>query len=126
MKILLIDNNSEILDIIEEILKEAFSCKIYKTVSYNEGIQILKGYEIDSCVIDYRLNEKNGMTFASQARHMFPHIKLIICSAFIDHKIEAIGKELDIIDFIQKPFTIQEIIDPFQKIFSELESPTVI
>ncbi|MBU4601912.1 response regulator [bacterium] len=112
-KILIVDDDLDMCQIISDILKE----EGYSVNSSNTGedalIKIKKNH-YDLIVLDYKLNGISGLVVLEKALQMMPSLKIIMISAFGDKLIKARARKLGIGDFIDKPFDIKRLIQAVQ------------
>ncbi|WDF54505.1 response regulator [Mucilaginibacter sp. KACC 22063] len=109
-KILIVDDNKDILDIVHETLSyENFEVL---ATSENHGIiEKVTGFNPDLIIIDYRLGNINGGEICQQIKQLpgFENLPVIIFSAYVN-------KPEDLFDYgcnavIDKPFDLTELID---------------
>ncbi|WP_461451277.1 response regulator [Mucilaginibacter sp.] len=109
-RILVLDDNQDILDIVHETLAyEQFEVK-----SITRGIEVLptiKDFEPDLVILDYRVSGANGGEICRQikAHPQFNSIPVIIFSAYINKDSELLAYGCDAI--INKPFDLNELVD---------------
>jgi len=109
-RILVLDDNQDILDIVHETLAyEQFEVK-----SITRGIEVLpmiRDFEPDLVILDYRVSGANGGEICRQikAHPQFNSIPVIIFSAYINKDSELLAYGCDAI--INKPFDLNELVD---------------
>jgi DNA-binding response OmpR family regulator len=109
-RILVLDDNQDILDVIKEaLLYEKFEVNI--TSNSEQFMGIVQSYSPDLVILDYKLNGPNGNDICRQikAHHNFYDIPVIIFSAYIDNNIDLLACGCDAI--IAKPFDLDELLD---------------
>ena len=108
-RILILDDNPDILDVVKEaLLYERFEVKI-TTESY-DFIEMIKKYKPDLLILDYQLHGPNGDEICRQVKNhpQLYDIPVIICSAYLNDG-DTITCECDAM--IAKPFGLEELID---------------
>jgi DNA-binding response OmpR family regulator len=108
-RILVLDDNADILDVLQEVLSyEKFEVKI--TSNGLDIIEIVKTFQPHLLILDYKLNGPNGDDICRKIKghHQLCDIPVIICSAYLDHE--------DMLNFgcdatIAKPFGLEELMD---------------
>jgi DNA-binding NtrC family response regulator len=73
-------------------------------------------------ISDLLMTEMNGIELLRNLKLIDPEVPVIIVSGYgtLDDAIEAI--HLGVVDFVKKPFDIQELIKTIERIFLERDS----
>ncbi len=109
-RILVLDDNQDILDIMSEaLIYQEFEVKV--TLDSNNIIDLAKEFKPDLFILDYHLAGSNGHEIC---RHIkthpdLGHIPVIICSAYIQKDADLSSWVCD--DVIAKPFGLEELTD---------------
>jgi DNA-binding response OmpR family regulator len=109
-RILVLDDNQDILDIISEaLLYEKFEVKV--TLDCEDIIALTETYKPDLIILDYHLAGTNGKDICHQlkAHPGLGHIPVIICSAYIRSDVDFSSWGCD--GVIAKPFGLDELTD---------------
>lgn len=109
-RILVLDDNQDILDIIHEaLIYQEFEVKV--TLDKKEIMVIAKTFKPDLILLDYHLAGSNGQDICRQIKTHpeLSHIPVIICSAYIQKNADFSAWECD--DVIAKPFGLEELTD---------------
>lgn len=109
MKILVIEDEQELRDIIRESLeKELYLVEVAS--NYRLGIEKLAGYDYDCILLDIMLPDGNGIDLLREIKSMGKADSVIIISAkdSIDDKV--LGLELGADDYLTKPFHLSELL----------------
>jgi DNA-binding response OmpR family regulator len=109
-RILVLDDNQDILDVIKEaLLYEKFEVKV--TSNSKQFMELVKSYNPDLVILDYKLNGPNGNQICRQikAHHQLYFTPVIICSAYLDNNIDLLTCGCDAT--IAKPFGLEELLD---------------
>ena len=114
LKILVLEDNLDTLNLIIEFFSgngiEALGAESIKEAMdiFNEN-----GSDIDLFLIDLKLPDGNGMDFLKTIRNLQTggsHNKpAIILSCLITENVIKIGKELNVYEFMEKPFNLYEL-----------------
>ena len=109
MKILIIDDNQEILFGLEKLLKEA-NFNTYTASNLKEGKKALEQYEYDLIILDWMLPDGSGVEFLAQMRKEFYTTAVLLLSSKLDieDKVEALDSGAD--DYLSKPFSNIELL----------------
>jgi DNA-binding response OmpR family regulator len=108
-RILVLDDNRDILDIIQEALSYGkFEVKI--TSDGDDFIDQINDYRPDLLILDYKLNGPNGDDICRQVKihHQFFEIPVIICSAYLNNN-DLLNCGCDAT--IAKPFGLEELME---------------
>ncbi len=116
-KILVVDDNLDMCQIISDILKEGGHSV---NISYNgeDALMKIKKNHYDLIVLDYKLNEISGLMVLEKALQIMPLLKVIMISAFGSDSTKTKARELGAVDFIDKPFDIKRFIQAVQDILT--------
>ncbi len=108
MKILIIEDEQDLLNLILRYLKkEGYVCEIATT--YKEGYKKINNYEYDCAIIDLNLPGGDGLTLVNILRGDNTQTGIIIISArdAIDDRITGLDVGAD--DYLTKPFNLSEL-----------------
>lgn len=107
-KILVVDDEREIADLIEVYLKNE-NYTVYKFYSGNDGIKFINENDIDLAILDVMLPDIDGFALCRYIRekHTYPIIMLTAKEEEID-KITGLSLGAD--DYITKPFRPLEVV----------------
>lgn len=120
-KILLLDDNKDLLLIVQIILK-AQGYDVVQASCVDEAAQKIRIHHPQLLLMDVFIKEEDGREFCSQLKRSSDtgDIKVIMMSG-IDTENEslyAIGAD----DFIQKPFNYDELLDKVQRQMMQVEA----
>lgn len=108
-KLLLVDDEQELLKMVTEILKDAGFETIFTAVSVKEALLTAKSENPDLIVLDVMLPDGDGFSLMQQLR-TFTSVPIIFLTAKDEatDKLEGLGLGAD--DYISKPFLPQELL----------------
>ena len=109
-RILILDDNLDILDIVHETLAyEKFDVK--STGESADVIPLVESFNPDLVILDYRVAGTNGGELCRQikAHPLFSNTPVIIFSAYVNHQDELFAYGCDAI--INKPFDLNELVE---------------
>ena len=109
-KILVLDDNQDILDIVHETL--AYENFEVKSITKSEEVMPnIERFNPDLVILDYRVSGANGGEICRliKADHRFSSIPVIIFSAYINTESELFAYGCDAI--INKPFDLNELVE---------------
>ncbi len=107
-KILLVDDEIDILNLLETVLKKEGFNNIYKTTSGNEAIKMCEKMEPDLIVLDIMLPDIDGFEVCRRLRE-FSLAPIIFLSAKDDDVDKLLGLGIGGDDYITKPFSPKEV-----------------
>jgi len=108
--ILVVEDNVEILNISQIILEEQ-GYKVLTAASPKKALKLVEEYAniIDLLITDVIMPEMNGRDLAESFKSVFPDLKILYMSGYTSNAIARHGVLNKGINFIQKPFNIQEL-----------------
>ena len=117
-KLLIIDDNKEILD----ALCESLSKKKYDITSANNGLEGLKYLEkeeqgFDVVITDLIMPDISGVALISIIKKRFPDILVIAITGWGEHP-EALATEAEADLVMEKPFELSELEKSLKKLLS--------
>lgn len=119
-KILLIDDEKDILNLLETVLiKEGFK-EIYKAENGSKGVELCKKINPDIIVLDIMLPDIDGYEVCKRIRE-FSMCPIIFLSAKSDDVDKLLGLGIGGDDYVTKPFSPKEIAFRIKAHFRRLE-----
>lgn len=109
-KILVLDDNQDILEIVHETLTyENFEVK--STGESENVVPMVEDFSPDLVILDYRVAGTNGGKLCRiiKSHPKFNNIPVIIFSAYINHEADLYAYGCDAI--INKPFDLNELVE---------------
>ena len=123
MKLLIIEDSEETVDLIRLILSNESDIKIFEANTINEGINSIKKDIFDIILLDLSLPDGNGTYICEQVRQ-FPELygKPFIIALTADTSQESVNKNLELgcDDYIKKPFDTEELLIRLRKFIKRL------
>lgn len=107
-KILLVDDELDILNLLETVLKKEGFNNIYKTTSGHEAIKMCEKIAPDLIVLDIMLPDIDGFEVCRRLRE-FCLVPIIFLSAKDDDVDKLLGLGIGGDDYITKPFSPKEV-----------------
>ncbi|MBT8340042.1 MAG: PAS domain S-box protein [Desulfatitalea sp.] len=108
--VLIVEDNDAVRHMAETILKKYG----YRTFSVSGGDACLElmpaGYPFDMLLTDVVLQDTNGKALFNEVKVYYPGIKVLYMSGYTDDVIVNHGVLEEGIAFIQKPFSVQELL----------------
>lgn len=103
-KILIIDDNENLLEITQHILSDA-GFEIDTMENIQDALQIINTIQYDLVIIDYMMPFMNGLEASKWIRKKLPNIKILIISGYTDWEIfKQDVKKVSEVPILPKPF----------------------
>lgn len=118
-KILVVDDEPDILELIKDILKSKY--EVYTAKSVKEAVSTLEKIKIDLIILDIMMPQIDGWDFLWMIRgsEKYREIPVIIVTARADAEDKLIGLKEGVKDYIVKPFLPNELINRVEEILKE-------
>ena len=114
-KVLLVDDEAEIIWILRKIIRDAGHKPICAT-SGKEGLEKFKrSRNLDIAIIDLMLDDENGLTFIRKAKAVNDKVKFVIISAFGTSDTESKARRLGVRHFFHKPLRVERLLETINK-----------
>jgi DNA-binding response OmpR family regulator len=108
-KILLVDDEPELLKMVTKILKNDGFLNIITAASFHEAVTVSEKEKPDLAILDVMLPDGDGFSLMQQM-HSFTHIPVIFLTAKDEASDKLAGLGLGADDYIVKPFMPQELL----------------
>ncbi|MGY0354330.1 response regulator [Enterococcus avium] len=108
-RILLIDDDQDILDLLEEVLKQDGFNHIFKAKSGAEAIHLFKTVNPHVAILDVMLPDIDGFDLCKEIRK-FSTLSIIFLSSKNDEIDKILGLSSGGDDYVTKPFSPKEIV----------------
>ena len=123
-KILVVDDDRIITRVCRRILTEA-GRDVETTESGREGLRRALSTHFDLVVTDLKMPDLDGMELVRRLRRQRPETSVIIITAYGTIPAAVAATKLRVSDFIEKPFTPQEILDAVNEALHQ-EQPELV
>jgi DNA-binding response OmpR family regulator len=119
-KILVVDDEPDILELIKDILKSKY--EVYTAKNVKEAVSILEKIKIELIILDIMMPQIDGWDFLWMIRgsEKYREIPVIIVTARADAEDKLIGLKEGVKDYIVKPFLPNELINRVEEILKEM------
>ncbi|MCK9426840.1 MAG: response regulator [Ignavibacteriaceae bacterium] len=107
-KILIVDDDKDMCNIISTILKQE-GYKIFKAYDGKQAIREISIKNYNLVILDYRLPNMDGIEVLQKIRNMGLSINVIMISAYGNDSIKLKAKELGVDQFLDKPFNLSKL-----------------
>lgn len=108
MKILIVDDEKEIADLVELYLKND-GYKVYKYYNGKDALECINNEELDMAILDLMLPDVDGFKICKKIReeHFYP---IIMLTAKVEDMDKIMGLTIGADDYITKPFNPLELM----------------
>ena len=118
MKIAIIDDERPAREELKLLLSEcAPDATLFTGSSGEEALILLDQEDIDVLFLDIQLNDINGTVLVSMIRRGYPNISIVFATAYEEYAAKAF--DLNVTDYITKPFHKERLLQTLQKINKE-------
>lgn len=125
LKILVVDDERELLHMIESILRKDGYSRIYTASNCKEAVQIAKSVKPDAAILDVRLPDGDGFSLL-QTMRTFTKIPVLFVSAMGENEDRILGLGLGADDYIVKPFLPKELTLRLGGVLKRVYTPFVL
>ena len=117
-KVLVIDDEQIVLDSIKKILQDT-EFEVVPCSSSKEGLDMAVGSDYDLVLSDIRMPDIGGMKILREIRRKKPTLPVVMITGYatVESAVQAI--KLGAEDFLEKPFTPDELIQTVRKALSK-------
>ncbi|MGE7916441.1 response regulator transcription factor [Lysinibacillus xylanilyticus] len=107
-KILIVDDEEEILNLLEDVLKKEGFQQIYTYTTGEDGVRMCRQIQPDLILLDIMLPDIDGYTVCQQIRQ-FTFVPIFFLSAKNEDLDKILGLSIGGDDYITKPFSPKEV-----------------
>jgi two-component system chemotaxis response regulator CheY len=115
MKILIVDDRKEMLDVIEEVLKIRGDEVVGRASTGAEAVKMYRKTKPDLVLMDILLPDISGAEATRKIIEKNKNAKILAISAFNRERLEKDCIKAGCKAFLAKPFSIQELYDAMEK-----------
>jgi len=129
MKIILIDDDEKLLNLLDEYLSTS-DLEVYKATSGIKGLEMIKKEKFDIAVLDVMMPGLDGIETLKEIMKSHSYLPVIMLTARGDETDRIVGLEVGADDYMVKPFSPRELLARIKavtrrqkKVNTEAESP---
>lgn len=115
MKLLIVDDELDLCDLLREHFEEHFDGKVFTATTPGEALRLLEELQPEGMLLDINLRSRlNGFDVLARASEISPETKIIMVTAANDFDSIEKALALGAVDYITKPFTVaylEETVD---------------
>jgi DNA-binding NarL/FixJ family response regulator len=107
--ILIVDNNTEVLNNLSSSLKnEGYG--IYMAGNSSAALKIIKSENVDVTLLDYRIGKEDGIALAGKLRELDGYLKIIILTDSPSYESAVLAMKSGVFDYLAKNSSNTEIL----------------
>jgi DNA-binding response OmpR family regulator len=110
MRVLVIEDNSQLRDLVRVALEGA-GHEVVTATHGAEGLARLNGQAVDTVVTDLFMPEMDGIEVIAALRRRFPGVRIVAMSGRPGVDYLAVAKELGAARILRKPFAMDELVN---------------
>jgi len=122
-KILLVDDDKGIIDLISQYLKKE-GYEVFTAEDGPSGLKIFESFQPDLIVLDIMLPGFDGLELLSKIRQ-HSEVYVIMLTAKTDETDKIVGLTVGADDYMVKPFSPRELVARIKAAFRRINSPNV-
>ncbi len=92
--------------------------KLETAESAEEALKICENFEPDIIISDIKMRSMNGITMCNELRKRYSDCQIIYISAYSDKKFLKAAIEQGVVNYVEKPIILSELIDAIKKAIS--------
>jgi CheY-like chemotaxis protein len=115
LSILFVDDVSDIIDVISDTL-EKLDVEFYVAYDGYEALKILEKEKINLLVTDINMSDIDGLELLKTIREQNNNVDCIIISAYTEENYQKIARDLNVKEYIIKPFEFNEFLNAIDKL----------
>lgn len=120
--VLVVDSQPAIIELIKSVLKMFGVRDVLTATDGANGLKTFKGRKPDLMIVDWDLDDIDGLEFTKAIRHdaVNPYVPIIFTTALSSAKRVAQARDSGITEFLRKPFTAEAL---YKRIEAIVEKP---
>lgn len=123
LSILIVDDDLQGLGATKKILERAGNT-VFSSANGREALGVVAQQSIDLVITDLRMPEMNGMDLVRELKRSHPDLPFLVMTAFgrVDEAVWLM--KVGAVDFLEKPFSKDQLLDAIQKVQKTRSSAT--
>jgi two-component system chemotaxis response regulator CheY len=115
MRILIVDDRKEMLDVIEEVVKMRGDEVVAKASTGEQAVELYQQVRPDIILMDILLPDISGAEATRRIMEKDTNAKILAISAFNREKLETDCLKAGCKAFLAKPFSVKELYEAMEK-----------
>lgn len=119
LKVLVVDDDPMVRDTLYDLLTKVAGCYAETAETGKIGLKKIQNEEFNVVFTDLTMPEMNGIDLIKEAKKINPYLPIIVITGYgsIDNAVNAMKEGA--LDFITKPFSIENIIEILNRVKTE-------
>lgn len=113
-RVLLVDDEVEIIDFLENFLKR-FKLTSIKATSGEDALALYDKEQVDFVFLDIQLKAMDGISVLKELKRINPEVKVIMITGKSEDDFQEKAKSFGALDYITKPLDLSELKDKVYK-----------
>ena len=112
MKLLIVDDDADLREMLQEHFEAHFECEVLTAGSARNALELLQTEQPEGMLLDVNLGARlNGFDVLARAREVSPGTKVIMVTGVNDLASIEKAREMGAVDYLTKPFTVEYLED---------------
>jgi DNA-binding NtrC family response regulator len=121
MKILVVDDESIVLESCKRVLEDCF--EVIPAKSADAALEAIRRETIGMILLDIKMPGKDGMSLLKEVKEKWPNIPVIVMSGYATTETVEQVSRTEAATFIAKPFTPDELVEAVAKVIEKEGKP---
>jgi len=121
MKILVVDDESIVLESCKRVLEDCFEVILAR--SADVALDALRRETIGMILLDIKMPDKDGMSLLKEVKAKWPNIPVIVMSGYATTETVEQVSRTEAATFIAKPFTPDELVEAVANVIEKEGKP---
>jgi DNA-binding NtrC family response regulator len=117
MKILVVDDESIVLESCKRVLGDSF--EVVPARSADEALEVMRREPIGVILLDIKMPGRDGMSLLREVKEKWPNIPVIVMSGYATAETVEQVSRTEAATFIAKPFTPIELLEAVAKVMEK-------
>jgi len=123
-RVLIVDDEEKVVFFLRESLEElGHEFSIGTANSGQEALDKIEGHPYDLVISDLRMPGLDGLQLLERVKEKYPKTRFILMTAYGSDEVEARAHDLEVYDYITKPFHVSDLLDVARHALTDLAAP---
>ncbi len=117
MKILVVDDESIVLESCKRVLEDRF--ELILASSADAALEVIRRETIGMILLDIKMPSKDGMSLLREVKEKWSNIPVIVMSGYATKEMVEQVSRTEAATFIEKPFTPDELVEAVARVIEK-------
>jgi CheY-like chemotaxis protein/predicted regulator of Ras-like GTPase activity (Roadblock/LC7/MglB family) len=123
-RVLIVDDEEKVVFFLRESLEElGHDFSIGTANSGEEALNKIEGHPYDLVISDLRMPGLDGLQLLERVKEKYPNTRFILMTAYGSDEVEARAHDLEVYDYITKPFHVSDLLAVARHALADLVAP---